>query len=285
MHSRSCLQRLLPYALTMTAATPFVHGPFQIAVEPLSDAAGPIRIIWLHGWGMTRDSLRPLSHSLLPLGESWLVDLPGHGHNPAPAEPASPAAMADTLLAWLATLAPMPTILIGHSMGFRIAIHATSRHVPSLIGIVAIAGAGVPKNLTFQQVCWRMYVRGLMRVGRLTVPFLGAFLLDALRQRFGSADYLACPAAMKSSFLANVQDDVTSLLPSIVLPTLLIYGELDDATPPDVGHRFAQGLTQASLHVIPHHTHHSLLGQGRHVVASLIRPFIETLRHQVVANR
>lgn len=256
-------------------ATPFVFGPYQLDVEPLNEAAGPIRLVWLHGWGLSRESLRPLAHSLLNLGETWLVDLPGHGTSPSPSAAASPGAMAETLEAWLITLPPVPTYLIGHSMGFRVAIHAAHRGRVPLEGLVALAGAGVPRQYSWRTRLRRRYIQTLMWIGRRISPLLGPHLLDHLRERFGSADYLACPADMKPTFLAVVNDTVAPLAPQVSLPTLLIYGDHDEATPPDVGQTFAALLPRATLHILPHQTHHSLLGTGRHVVSRLLRSFLQ----------
>ena len=263
-----------PYAEGMTLATPFVFGPYHLEVEPLSDAAGPVRLVWLHGWGLSRESLRPLAHSLLNVGETWLIDLPGHGTSPPPTTAASPAAMADAVCAWLATLPPVPTYLIGHSMGFRVAVHAASRGGAALAGLVALAGAGVPRPLAWRARLRRTAIRALIGIARHMSGILGPGLLAHLRARFGSADYLACPAALKPTFLAVVNDTVAGLAPQISLPTLLIYGDHDDATPPDVGQTFARLFPHATLHVLPHQTHHSLLNAGRHVVGRLIRSFV-----------
>ncbi len=247
----------------------------SLLVEPLTEAQGPLRLVWLHGWGQSRDSLRPLAHSLLPLGESWLLDFPGHGALPPPTVAAAPADLARTLLNWLATLPPCPTLLIGHSMGFRVALHAASQQPSAIAGLVAVAGAGVPRRRTVLQWLKLRIVRGLMRAGKGLVPLLGERPLQRLRANFGSPDYRNCPPLLRPMLIAQIKDDATPLLAQLTTPTLLLYGLEDEETPPDVGQTFAKRLPKATLHLLPHHNHYTLLTKGQHVVTNYLKEWIK----------
>lgn len=259
----------------MPQAARFQHANATLRAEPLSDAHGPIRLIWLHGWGQSRESLRPLAESLLNFGEAWLLDLPGHGEAPNPPRAYSPADYAELVHAWLATQPPCPTIVLGHSFGFRVAVHMASQRTNHLNALVAIAGAGVPRILNASQQVRKRYVTFLMATARRLKPVLGEGLLNTLRHRFGSNDYLNATPALRPTFVAVVNDDVSHLCPAVTQPVLLVYAENDTATPPSVGQRFKALLPDAALHILPHHNHHSVLAGGRHVVANLITSFIK----------
>lgn len=261
----------------MPQSTRFEHNGATLRAEPLTEALGPIRLVWLHGWGQSREEIRPLAESLVAAGESWILDLPGHGEAPNPPEAYSPAHYARLVAAWLATQPAYPTVIIGHSLGFRVAIHIAHMRTPTLIGLVALGGAGVPRALTAKEASRRRTIRLLLRIGKLLKPFMGEAPLNALRTRFGSSDYLHVTADLRPTFLAVVNDNVTNLCPEVPLPTLLIYGEADTETPPSVGQKFLSLLPQAQLHLLPHQTHYSLLAGGRHVVAPLIRTFLKGL--------
>lgn len=265
--------------MRMVGAAEFSLNGLALQAEPLTEGTGPIRLIWLHGWGQERGSLRGLAQSLLRLGEGWLIDLPGHGRVSAPAKEAdtSPAAMAQLLAAWLATLPPCPTILLGHSMGFRVALHAAAQQMPNLQGIVALAGAGVPRKLPLKKRTRKWLIGRAMQLGHLVKPWLGESLLNSLRHKFGSRDYLSCPAALRAMFLQVVRDDATALLPQITTPTLLLYGTEDEDTPPDVGHTLQRGLPHATLHVLPYLNHYTLLTRGQPVVAQKIQEWLSGL--------
>ena len=255
----------------------FEHNAATLRAEPLTEATGPVRLVWLHGWGQSREGLRAIAESLVHAGESWILDLPGHGEAPNPPEPYSPAKYAKLVAAWLATQPACPTIILGHSLGFRVAIHLAAQKTPGLIGLVSLAGAGVPKILSPKQAVRRKYVQLLIKLGKGLKPILGDMPLNRLRQRFGSTDYLNVSPDLRPTFLAVVNDNVANLCPEISLPTLLIYGESDTETPPSVGERFRSLLPQAQLHLLPHQTHYSIVAGGRHVTAPLIQQFLRTL--------
>lgn len=262
----------------MPQSSRFEHLGAILRAEPLTDATGPIRLVWLHGWGQSRESLRALATSLITAGECWLIDLPGHGEAPLPPTPFSPLRYAELLTAWLQTLPHCPTVILGHSMGFRVAVHMGITQ-PSLVsGLVSIAGAGIPRTLTPKEAARRKGIRLLLSFARILKPVVGEGVHAALRQRFGSRDYLAAGEAMRPTFLAVVNDDVTSLAPHLKQPTLLIYGADDTETPPDMGHKFQRLIPNAQLHILPNLNHYTLLTGGRHVVEKLIRPYLQTIK-------
>ncbi len=255
----------------------FEHNGATLRAEPLSEALGPIRLIWLHGWGRSREAMRPIADSLSNVAESWLIDLPGHGEAPNPPSAYAPADFAHLLAAWMATQPACPTIIIGHSLGFRVAVHLAHQNTPSLVGLVSIAGAGVPKILSGKQAARRRSVRTFIRMAKLLKPFVGDAPLNRLRQTFGSTDYLNVSTDLRPTFLAVVNDNVSAICPQVGLPTLLVYGSADTETPPSTGETFRKLMPQAHLHVLPHQTHDSLIAGGRHVVAPLIRTFLQGL--------
>ncbi len=258
----------------MVGAAEFTHQGLGLVAEPLSEAHGPIRLVWLHGWGQNRQSLRSLANALLPRGEAWLLDLPGHGQAAVPQAACAPAQMAELLAAWLGTLPPCPTYLVGHSMGFRVALHAAWQQTLPMAGIVALAGAGVPRRLPWRQRVRRALIRSAMGLGHRLKPWVGERLLQALRRRFGSRDYLACPAALRPMFMAVVQDDASPFLPHLTVPALLLYGAEDEETPPNVGQTMARLLPHAACVVLPHLNHHTILTHGQHVVAEKLRAWL-----------
>lgn len=55
--------------------------------------------------------------------------------------------------------------------------------------------------------------------------------LDRYRQKVGSSDYKNLSGTMRGTFIKVVNEDLKKFMPSIQAPTLLIWGELDTATP------------------------------------------------------
>lgn len=261
----------------MPVAVPFTHAEMSLVAEALTESPGPLRVLVLHGWAHGRENTRPLATALAPLGEVWALDLPGHGTATVPKRALNPADMADLVEAWLATLPPMPLLIVGHSMGFRVAAHLGARKGTNVVGLVAVAGAGVPRPLTLKKRLRRKGIQLALAFAKRFKGLLGEGLLQALRRRFGSADYRAVSAAMRPTFLGMVNDDITPLAPQITAPTLLIYGTADTETPPELGEKLKALLPNARLLVLPHQTHTSLLEAGRHLVAREILAFAQPL--------
>lgn len=266
------------YTTRMIRHNTFTHNGLTFVLEPLTEAQGPIRLIWLHGWRSDKDALRPLAQSLLQLGESWLLETPGHGEAPLPTtddiRTLGPAAHAEALLAWIATLPPCPTFVLGHSMGFRTALHMAALNPTTIQGIVAIAGAGIPKPLKGKAALRAKWIKFLLTLGQNLRPVLGESVINAVRKRYESTDGRSCPERLKPLFRAMVRDDASALLPLIERPALLLYGAEDTDTPPALGRLMASKMAQAQFAELPNLNHYTILTQGRHVVAERVLGFV-----------
>lgn len=86
----------------------------------LLSSGGPSRgrVLLLHGYGQSRYEVLPLATRLAQGGWEVLApDLPGHGGS---SEHLSPASVHEFIQAWKSE--PSPDLLIGHSLGARIAL-------------------------------------------------------------------------------------------------------------------------------------------------------------------
>ena len=68
--------------------------------------------------------------------------------------------------------------------------------------------------------------------------------------------------------------DIRSLLPDITVPVLVICGEDDPATPPELSMEIAHSLVSSELALLPETGHHPMLESAAQVT-SLIRQFLE----------
>jgi pimeloyl-ACP methyl ester carboxylesterase len=76
-------------------------------------------------------------------------------------------------------------------------------------------------------------------------------LLERYRAGKGSDDYRAASPVMKASMSKLLSADLTSGLPAIKPPTLLIWGEDDTATPLSDGRKMERLIPDAGLAVLP----------------------------------
>ena len=88
---------------------------------------------FLHGFTQTKESWLPVVESLTVEIEATLIDAPGHGESPVDGRNLSHSAddVADC----------MPTgVLVGYSMGARIALHTALQHPEKVRGLVLVSG-------------------------------------------------------------------------------------------------------------------------------------------------
>lgn len=112
-------------------------------------------MVALHGWLLAGRLWEPLAEALSPAWQVWAPDLPGFGSQPRPRglQP-SLASYGRWLAAGLEARYPgREVVLIGHSLGGSIALHATPHLGPRLRALVQVAaGGGVYQPRAFAQV-------------------------------------------------------------------------------------------------------------------------------------
>lgn len=195
------------------------HGKYL--AEKFGD--GAITAIALHGWGRSR-----LDWSSTLGGTSAVaVDLPGFGAAPPPPEAWAPANYA----AWLDDLVgdlDRP-ILLGHSFGGRVAVRYAAAHPDRVRGLIL---TGVP--LVRPPVSARPK-RGY-RLGRALHQrgLISDERMEALRRKYGSADYASATGVMRETLVRTLADDYTNDLRAVGaagLPALMVWGRADTAAP------------------------------------------------------
>jgi len=109
----------------------------------------------VHGWLLSGRLWDPLTRALGGERHWWCPDLPGFGHRPRPRglQP-SLASYGRWLAEAVAGREPRrPVVLLGHSLGGSIALHAAPHLGDRLLGVVQIAaGGGVYQPRTFARV-------------------------------------------------------------------------------------------------------------------------------------
>ena len=148
--------------------------------------------------------------------------------------------MADLLAGWLDALGLERVDVAGHSMGGQVAIHFAARHTTRLRRLVLVDAAGVPRPITPRNVArFAMEIAPLWRWGDPT--FLPVIVGDA---------WTAGPRTLLRSIAHILRDDVRPLLPSIRVPTLVIWGEADTWVPLRHAIELRRALPDATLVVM-----------------------------------
>ena len=236
--------------------------------------AEAMEVIWAHGWGHSHASLLPLAQAMRQRADSWLVDLPGFGVSPLPPGPWGTEDYADAIAQWLAGLPARPRIWVGHSFGCRVGVQLAARHPAAVDALFLIAAAGLPPHRSLLARVRRTPRRLAFRVMRAMTPEGPA--RDRLRERYGSSDYRAA-GAMRPVLVKAVNEDLSEVARRIRVPVVLVHGEADSESPPEIATRFHALIPDSRLHLLRGFDHLSIIGDGRHQVTHLIGELLESL--------
>lgn len=208
---------------------------------------GPL-ILWIHGWG---DSLQTFAQLQADLpGYSHLsVDLPGFGGSDPPDEVYDLEAFAHFLASFLHKIdAPKPYAIIGHSNGGAIAIKALAGGLARADKLILLASSGVRSPYKGRKKALRL----LVKTAKLPTKALPKRAQSAIRRKvydkLGSDMLVA--EHMQESFKRVISEDITHESAMIHIPTLLIYGSQDHATPTGYGRLFARQIARSKLVVV-----------------------------------
>ncbi len=97
----------------------------------------------------------------------------------------------------------------------------------------------------------------------------------------GRAHFFGAAAlAMRDILVKTINEDLTEVAPLVRCKTLLIFGAQDDQTPPEMGERYRRYIRGAELVVLDGFDHYTVLTDGQHQLARMIKPLI-TENHAV----
>jgi 2-succinyl-6-hydroxy-2,4-cyclohexadiene-1-carboxylate synthase len=183
--------------------------------------------VCVHGWLLSGRLWEPLAAELASSWDLWCPDLPGFGDRPRPVDLRPNLSSYGRWLAEAAQeqAAGRPLVLIGHSLGGSVVLHAAAHLGDQLAGVVQVAaGGGVYQPRPFQMVRrggaaflrWRPgWLAALPGTGSLRSPLIAELraargLLAASMQR-GAVQQLPCLVAnlqVPSLWLAGSRDTV-----------------------------------------------------------------------------
>lgn len=253
-------------------AETFTHQGGTLQVTRAGSAAAPLRLLLLHGWKQPASSLLPVISTLQAAHSIIALDTPGNGVAPEPPATWGLPDYVDLVAAFMATQPNVPTVIVCHSFGARLAMHLAARHVPWLRGVVVIGGHGLRpvRPLGRQLKVWA--ITRVTKIAGFIDRLFGLGLKAKWASRFGSADYRSA-GSLRDVFVRIVADDVAPLTPQVNVPVILIYGENDTETPPSMAQRYHALLPHSELVILPREDHYSVLTSS--VVATQAKTFIQ----------
>ena len=214
-------------------------------------------VLLLHGWGSGLDAFSYLEKHLSVGFRVISLDLPGFGGSPAPSEAWCLNDYVELVKAFMDKVCISRPAIVGHSFGGRIAICLAAQGLVSKLILANSAGVRPKRGLLYYL---RVYSYKLARhLLDLAPQYLRPVLLEKLQQRFGSSDYRSAAPILRKILVKVVNEDLTALLPKITAPTLLLWGDQDQATPLDQAKVMEKAIPDAGLVVLKGAGHYSFL--------------------------
>ena len=249
----------------------------EIYYEQMGES-GP-NLLLLHGWGCSTKHFEPIARDLAKDYRVTVIDFPAHGQSGRPSEPWGVPEFAACIKELMEKLQIAPADLIAHSFGGRVALYLAANEPQLVNRMVITGGAGLKKEQTEEQkkrsAEYQKKKKMLQNLARL--PLVGKAAeksLDALRKKYGSADYNALDEEMRKTFVKVISQDLRPLLPQINASTLLIWGENDKDTPLWMGQTMEKEIKDAGLVIFENDDHYAYLRQWPRFVA-VVRAFLK----------
>lgn len=239
-----------------------VRDGAQIACTLSTAGAEKPRLALVHSLGMDRHFWAPVTQALAKRVNLLTVDCRGHGQSDKPAGPYSTHQFADDLKDVFDAIGWSSAVVAGASMGGCVALQFAANHPDKTDGLGLIDttswyGATAPQD-------WATRAQRALDEG------LSALVEFQLSRWFSDDFRAAHPAVVKTCVDTFLRNDPTafaatchmlgsfdgrSALPTIQVPTTIVVGEQDYATPLAMAQAMKDAMAHAKFQVIPQAKH------------------------------
>lgn len=230
-------------------------------------------VLIIHGWGSTSESLKSIVGDLSKAFRTIALDLPGMGLTENPSEPWALDDFSNFISDFLTKVKVKDLkAIIGHSNGGAIAIKMINRQKLPIQKLILLSSSGVRDT----DKARKSLTKVVAKVGKNAIKALPDSIQKKTKQRFYNAigsEGLILPE-MEQTFRNVVDEDVQDLARSIKQPTLLIYGDQDESTPPSYGQKLANNIKNSRFETIKGAGHFPQLDAPQEVL-TLINTFLK----------
>jgi pimeloyl-ACP methyl ester carboxylesterase len=220
-------------------------------------------ILLLHGWGCSANIFKDLQVELAKSFKVLAVNFPGFGNNEEPKTIWGVHEYAEWLEFFLLKTNIQNPIVLGHSFGGRIALIVNTYMRISKLILTGSSGLILgKKNAGIAKLIPDFLKRGIFK--KIGIKF------------FGSDDYKNASPLMREILKKVIAEDLSSYTKHIYVPTLLVWGEKDKATPLEMGTKFKELIRNSRLEVIKNSGHYVFL-EKKDEFMDIINDFIRCL--------
>lgn len=225
-------------------------------------------IVLFHGWGAKKEAFAPVVQRLSQYMRVVALDFPGFGKSDEPKEIWDVESYALFMKEFIAAADCEGAIWLGHSFGGRVIIKLFEKMDIKPNKIVLVDSAGIkPKRGMNYYIKVYSYKLGKKI---LKLPLINKTgLYEKLVKNAGSSDYKVLSDNMRATMSRVVNEDLRGYLPKINVPTLLIWGDKDTATPIADAHIMDSLLPDSGIVVLEGAGHFSYLDRPGKFFAAL----------------
>lgn len=226
-------------------------------------------VILLHGWGQNISMMEPIQRALESDFHVFNLDFPCFGKSGIPSEVWGVEDYKDFLRELVLKYNLEEPVLIGHSFGCRVAIRYAAEY--PVRKMVLTGAAGIKPKQSFavkSKIAAYKTVKHL-----LDLPGISHYS-EQIKSMFGSEDYKNADGMTRQIFVKCVNDDVSGILEKITIPTLLIFGSNDEATPVWMGKMMEEKMKDAALILFEEDDHYAYFHQI-HRFNKIVQVFLE----------
>ncbi len=217
--------------------------------------SGSLALVFLHYWGGSTRTWKYVTEALSEFYRTIATDHRGWGESDAPEHGYALVDLADDAAGVIRALELRSYVLVGHSMGGKIAQLLASRRPEGLVGLVLVDSAP-PSPMRLPEGAREKMMNAYasrQSVEATVDEVLTAKPLEPEDRDQVIADSLRGAEVAKKAWPASTsQEDITEEVAAIAVPTLVIAGELDRVdTLETVKTELLPRIPNATLHVLP----------------------------------
>lgn len=220
-------------------------------------------MVLLHGWGQNIEMMRPIGDRFQKDYRIIIVDLPGYGDSEEPKYSWTVRDYCDAIYELLNKLKVKNPIMIGHSFGGKISLmYAGSSKVSKLI----LFGSPYKPEIT------KLSLKTKLLKKLKQIPGLNK-LENWAKKHIGSEDYRNASPRMREILVGTVNLDISDYVKKIDCPTLIVWGDLDEAVPLERAYELESMIENAGVVVYEGCTHYAYLERLGQTI-SVLRSFL-----------
>ncbi|WP_073288606.1 alpha/beta fold hydrolase [Hymenobacter psychrotolerans] len=245
----------------------------------MPDSDSPV-FLCLHYWAGSGRAFAALAEQLAPDYRLLAPDLGGFGTAPAPGGGYTLAAYADAIAAYITAQHLRSYVLVGHSMGGKVALLLAARQPPGLRGVALLSPSPpTPEPMTDQDRAASLRAWGQRtEAEKLQQKITARHLPAATRLKIVEDNLRTSRAAWDAWLLHGSRENIAAQLCTIQVPCTILAGDLDRVMSPTV-----HGLE--TLPLLPEGTPLEIIAGAGHLlpyeapaeVATLLRAFAQRL--------